>query len=56
MTPRIKQLMSSGSKREEPRCTCLSEAKAPHAQTMWAEFSSSAPHLLHKSILFSPPS
>jgi len=39
--------MSSGSKKEEPRYTCLSEAKASHSQRMWAEVSSSALHLLH---------
>jgi hypothetical protein len=37
--------MPCGSKKEEPRYTCLSEAKASHSQRMWAEFSSSAPHL-----------
>ena len=40
--------MSSGSK-NVPRYTCLSEAKAPHSQRMWAEVSSSAsnPFLRH---------
>ena len=29
-------------------------SQAPHSRRMWAEFSSSAPHLLHKRILVSP--
>jgi hypothetical protein len=50
MAPRLILLMSSGSKEEEPRYTCLSEAKASHWQRMWAEVSSSAPHLLHSGL------
>jgi len=42
-------LMSSGSTKE-PRYTCLSEAKASYSQKMWAEVSSSAPHLLHSGL------
>ena len=45
MAPRIIQLMSSCSKKEESKFACLSEAKASHSQRMWAEVSSSAPHL-----------
>jgi hypothetical protein len=30
--------MSTGSKKKEPRYTCLSEAKASHSKRMWAEF------------------
>jgi hypothetical protein len=33
--------MSSGSKKKEPRCTYLIDAKASHRQRMWAEVSSS---------------
>ena len=47
-------LMSSGSKKKEPRYACLSEAKASHSQRMWAEVSSSAPHLLHGGLSSSP--
>ena len=54
MAPRFNLLMSSGSKKREPRYTCLREAKASHSQRMWAEVSSSAPHLLHKGLLVSP--
>jgi hypothetical protein len=54
MAPSLQLLMSSGSKTKEPTYTCLSEAKATHSQRMWAEVSSSAPHLLHKGLLFSP--
>jgi len=34
-------LMSSGSKKKEPRYVLLSEAKASHSHKMWAEVSSS---------------
>ena len=54
MAPRLILLMSSGSKKKEPRCTCLSEAKASHSQRMWAEVSSCAPHLLHNGLSDSP--
>jgi hypothetical protein len=53
MAPRFRLLTSSGSKEEEARCVCLSEAKASHSQRVWAEVSSSAPHLLHKRLLVS---
>ena len=45
MAPTLILLMSSGSNKKEPRYACLSVAKAPHSQRMWAEVSSSAPHL-----------
>jgi hypothetical protein len=54
MAPRLKLLMSTVSKKKEPRYICLSEAKASHLQRMWAEVSSSAQHLLHKGLLVSP--
>jgi len=54
MAPRLMLLMSSGSKKKEPRYTCLSEAKASHPQRMWAEILSSAPHLLHNGLSDSP--
>ena len=50
MAPRLILLMSSGSKKKEPRYTCQSEANASHSQRMWAEVSSSAPHLLHNGL------
>jgi len=50
MAPRLILLMYSGSKKKEPRYACLSEAKASHWQRMWAEVSSSAPHLLHSGL------
>ena len=43
-------LMSSCFRKKEPRYACLSEAKASHSQTMWAEVSSFAPHLLHSGL------
>ena len=54
MAPRLILLMSSGSKKKEPRYACLSEAKASHSQRMWAKVSSSAPHLLHNGLSSSP--
>jgi hypothetical protein len=42
MAPSIIHLMSSGSKKKEPRYVCLSKAKASHSQRLWAEVSSSA--------------
>ena len=48
--PRLILLMSSCSKKKEPRYACLCEAKASHSQRMWAEVSSSAPHLLHSGL------
>jgi hypothetical protein len=40
-------LTSSGSKKKEPRYACISVAKNSHSHRMWAEVSSSAPHLIH---------
>jgi hypothetical protein len=54
MAPRIIFLISSGSKKKEPRYICLSEAKASHLKRIWAEVSSSAPHLLHIGLSDSP--
>jgi hypothetical protein len=50
----FKGLTSSGSKKKEPRYTCLSEAKTSHSQRMWTEVSSSAPHLLYNGLSDSP--
>ena len=54
MAPKPKLLISSGSKKKEPRYICLSEAKASHSQRMWAEVSSLTPHFLHKELSISP--
>ena len=54
LAPKIILLMSSGSKKKQPRYTCLSEAKASHSHGMWAKVSSSAPHLLHSGLSDSP--
>ena len=54
MAPKLTLLMSSDSKKKEPRYTCLCEAKASHSQTMWTEVSSSPPHLLHSGVSDSP--
>jgi len=53
-TTRRRHLISSWSKKKEPRYACLSEATVSHLHTMWVEVSSSAPHLLHKGLLVSP--
>jgi len=53
MAPRLRLLISSGSKRKEPRYVCLSEPTASHSHRMWDGVPSSAPHLLHKGLLVS---
>jgi hypothetical protein len=53
MAPRLRLLISSGSKKREPRCVCLSEAKASHSHRMWTEVSSTVPqHKLTTSSWF----
>jgi hypothetical protein len=55
MAPTLKLPLSSGSKKEEPRCARLSEAKASHSQRIWVEVSSSsAPHRIHKGLPVNP--
>jgi len=51
--PTPMQLMSCGSMKKEPRYACLSEAKVSHSHRMWAEVSSSTPHL-HNGLPDSP--
>ena len=46
MAPIPSTLMSSRSKKKEPRYVCLSETKASHSHKMWTEVSSSVPHFL----------
>jgi len=47
-------LISSGSKKKEPRYVCLSEARASHSHRIWTEVTSSVPHLLQMGLLCSP--
>jgi hypothetical protein len=54
MAPKFMLLISSGCKKKEPRCMCLSEAKASHSQRMWAEVSFFTPHFLHSGLSASP--
>jgi hypothetical protein len=54
MPPRLTVIIFSGSRKKQPRYTCLSEAKASHRQRLWAEVSSSAPHFLHNGLSISP--
>ena len=50
----LSYLISSGSKMKEPRCACMSEAKASHSHKTWTEVSSSVPHFLQVRLLLSP--
>jgi hypothetical protein len=54
MAPRPSILMSSRSKKKEPRYVYLSEAKASHSHKMWTEVFSSVPHFLLVGLLHSP--
>jgi hypothetical protein len=54
MAPTPSTLMSSGSKKKEPRYVCLSEAKASHSHKMWTEDSSPLPHFLQMGLSHSP--
>jgi hypothetical protein len=47
-------LISSGSKRKDPRCVYLSEAKTSHLHKMWADVSSSVPHFLQMGLSPNP--
>jgi hypothetical protein len=54
MAPILSFMISSGSKKKEPRCARLSEAKASHSHKMWTEVTSSVPHYLQVGLLLSP--
>jgi hypothetical protein len=54
MAPIPSTVMSSGSKKKEPRYVYLSEAEASHSDRMWTEVSSSVPHFLQMGLLLSP--
>ena len=54
MAPGLRFLISSGSKKKEPRYVYLSETKASHSHNMWTEVSSSIPHFLQVGLLLSP--
>jgi len=45
MAPKLRLLISSCSRKKEPRYAGLSETRASHSQRMWAEFSCLTPHL-----------
>jgi hypothetical protein len=45
MAPIFSFVISLQSKKKEPRCACLSEAKASQSHRTWNEVSSSVPHL-----------
>ena len=54
MAPIPSTLLSSGSRKKEPRCACLSEAKVSHSHKMCAEVSSLVPHFLQVGLSLSP--
>ena len=54
MAPISSTLMSSGSRKKEPRYVYLSETKASHSHRLWPEVSSSVPHFLQMGLLLSP--
>jgi hypothetical protein len=54
MAPILSFLISSWSKKKEPRCVCLSEAKASRSHKMRNEVSSSVPHFLQVGLLIIP--
>ena len=53
MAPTSSTLISSGSKKKEPRYWCLSEAKTSHSHKMCTEVSSSMSHFLQSGSLLS---
>ena len=54
MAPILSFLISSGAKKKEPRCVCMSEARGSHSHKMWTEVFSSLPHFLQVGLLFNP--
>ena len=54
MAPILNFLISSRSKKKEPRYVCLSEANSSHPHSMWTEVSFSVPHFLQVGLLLSP--
>jgi hypothetical protein len=54
MAPIFSFLISSGSKKKEPRHEYLSEARASHTHRTLTEVSSSVPHFLQMGLLLSP--
>ena len=54
MAPTLSTLMSSGSKKKEPRYLRLNEAKASHSHKLCTESSSSVPQFLQVGLLLSP--
>jgi len=50
----LKLIISSGSKKKEPRNVCLSETNISHSYKMWSEISSSVPNFLQVMLLHNP--
>ena len=47
----LRFVTSPGSKKKEPRCSCLSEAETLHLHRTWTEVSTSVPHFLQVRLL-----
>jgi hypothetical protein len=54
MAPLISYVISSGSKKKEPRCVCLTEAKSTHSHKLCTEISFSAKHFPQVGLRPSP--
>ena len=54
MAPILRCIISSGSKKKEPSCACMNEAKVSHSHKMCTEVSSSVPHFLQVGLLLNP--
>jgi hypothetical protein len=54
MAPRLKLLISSGSRKKDPMYPRLSAVRALHSHKMWAEVSSLTPHFLHNGLSSKP--
>jgi len=54
MAPITSTLISSGTKKKEPRYVFLREAKISHSHKMWIKVSSSVPRFLQLGLLYHP--
>jgi hypothetical protein len=54
MARKLTLLITSGSRKKDPRYVCLSEAKTSHSQRMWAKVSSFTPHPYTMDCLATP--
>jgi hypothetical protein len=54
MAPKLKLLISSGSKKKDPRYLHLSAARASHSHKVWDKVSPLTPHFLHSGLSSNP--